>query len=145
MKTLKAVLAVVAALAATLAGLDVSGFIALMPPDLAKVLVIVPSAAAVVVHLIEGFRKNLPADPVAKDDEPPTGPLRCHSLAVILAVLLAFLASSCTIAVDPVTGRVGIATDPASVEMIVDRLNRRLAEKLEEVPPIAVPVAESAK
>lgn len=118
MKTLKAVLAVLAALAATLAGLDVSGFIALMPPDVAKVLVIVPSAAAVVVHLIEGFRKNLGSDDAGK--------VQCHPLVVIFAVIFAVLiVSACTSVTTTTTAPDGTVTvtktesvDPATVQAI---------------------------
>jgi hypothetical protein len=131
MKKLKAVLAVVAALAATLAGLDLTGIIAVMPPEVAKVLVIVPSAAAVVVHAVAAFNKALDSN----------GKTQCHPLVWALALVVALASCSCTLAVDPTTGRLGLSTDPQAVSLIVDRLNQRLTEKLnEKVPPVAVPV-----
>lgn len=131
MKKLKAALAVVAALAATLAGLDLTGIIAVMPPEVAKVLVVVPSAAAVVVHLVGAFNRALDGN-----DE-----VKCHPLAMVAALMLIFMSASCTVALDPTTGRIGLSTDPQAVTAIVDRLNQRLTEKLnEKVPPVAVPV-----
>jgi hypothetical protein len=58
-KTIKAVLATVAAIAATVAGLDVTGFVSVLPPDLAAWLVIAPSAAAAILHAAEALQANL--------------------------------------------------------------------------------------
>lgn len=59
MKTTKAILAAIAAIAATIAGLDVSGFVSLLPASLATWLVIVPSAAAAIVHIAEAIDRTL--------------------------------------------------------------------------------------
>lgn len=59
MKQAKAILGAIAATAATIAGLDVGGLISVMPPDLAKWLVIIPSAAAVIVHVVEAAKLQL--------------------------------------------------------------------------------------
>jgi hypothetical protein len=59
MTKLKSLLAALAAAAATVAGLDVTGFIAVLPPHIAKWLVILPSGAAVIVHLVEAGIKSL--------------------------------------------------------------------------------------
>jgi hypothetical protein len=56
---IKSFLAAIAALAATLAALDLTGIIALMPQEVAKWVVIVPSAAAAVVHFAQSLRENL--------------------------------------------------------------------------------------
>ena len=47
MNRLKAILAAIAALAATVAGLDLTGIVSVLPPDVARALVVIPSAAAV--------------------------------------------------------------------------------------------------
>jgi hypothetical protein len=59
MTRLKSILAAVAAMAATLAGLALACLTALLPPEVAKWLVVIPSAAAVVVHLAQGIRADL--------------------------------------------------------------------------------------
>lgn len=53
MKKLKAILAIIASAAATLAGLDVNNYVSVLPPEVAKWLIIIPSAAAFVVHICE--------------------------------------------------------------------------------------------
>lgn len=58
MTRLKAPLATLAAALATLAGLDLTGFLNLLPPQAAKWLVILPSAAATLLHLIDTLRKT---------------------------------------------------------------------------------------
>jgi hypothetical protein len=55
MNRLKAILAALAALAATVAGLDLTGITSLLPPDAARALVIIPSAAAVIAHLVSAI------------------------------------------------------------------------------------------
>jgi hypothetical protein len=60
MTKLKSILSAIAAAAATVAGLDVNGFIAVLPPEAAKWLVIIPSGAAVVVHIVEAILNPKP-------------------------------------------------------------------------------------
>jgi hypothetical protein len=55
MKRAKAITSSIAAFAATVAGLDLTGFIDVLPPEAAKLLVIIPSSAAFVVHTAELF------------------------------------------------------------------------------------------
>lgn len=118
MKTLKAVLAAVAALAATLAGLDLTGIIAVMPAEWAKVLVVVPSAAAVIAHVVQALRKAIEAEDAK---------FQCHPVAVILAVLLVLLCPSCTVVTTTTTAPDGTVTvtktegvDAATVKAISD-------------------------
>lgn len=64
MSPLKSVLAALAALAATIAGLDVTGILPLLPPDLVppaalKIIALAPGAAACLVHFANSFRANL--------------------------------------------------------------------------------------
>lgn len=59
MKRVKAITAAIAAVAATVAGLDLTGFTSFLPPEAAKWLVIIPSGAAAVVHLIEAIQLEL--------------------------------------------------------------------------------------
>lgn len=61
MKLAIAILGAIAAVFATLAGLDVTGFTAVLPPNLARWLVIVPSACAVLVHFIAAIIASLKA------------------------------------------------------------------------------------
>lgn len=59
MTKLKSLLAALAAAAATIAGLDVTGFVSVLPPEVAKWLVILPSGAAVIVHIVEGILESI--------------------------------------------------------------------------------------
>lgn len=61
MKLAIAILGAIAAVFATLAGLDVTGFTAVLPPNLARWLVIVPSACAVLAHFIAAIIASLKA------------------------------------------------------------------------------------
>ncbi|MGC4017506.1 MAG: hypothetical protein QM755_23775 [Luteolibacter sp.] len=61
MKRAIAILSTIAAGFATLAGLDMTGFTAVLPPDVAKWLVIVPSASAAIVHFINAIVGSLKA------------------------------------------------------------------------------------
>lgn len=65
MKRAKAIFAAIAATAATLAGLDLTGIIPVMPASVAKWLVIIPSGAAVIVHLAEALKLQL--DKIERD------------------------------------------------------------------------------
>jgi hypothetical protein len=59
MKRFKAVLSAIAATAATIAGLDVTGFVTVLPYEVAKWLVILPSAGAAVAHVVEAVQAQL--------------------------------------------------------------------------------------
>lgn len=59
MKTAKAILACLAAIFATISGLDLTGVLQLLPPDVAKWGVVIPSAAAVIAHFITAIKAQL--------------------------------------------------------------------------------------
>lgn len=70
MKKITALCAAILAGLAAVAGMDLTGFIAVLPPEFATFLVIVPSLAAAIVHFVGAVRnaaedaKNLPGPPV---------------------------------------------------------------------------------
>lgn len=59
MKRIQLILAAIAAIAATIAGLDLTGFVTVLPPEMAKWLVIIPSAAAAIVHIVQAVKLQL--------------------------------------------------------------------------------------
>jgi hypothetical protein len=123
----------VAAFLTMLGGLDLSGFIDVLPPKVATGFATALPLLAGIVHLINALGDFI-------DDGKINGSFKSFLVALLLvALMLSF--SSCTLAVDPATGRLGLATDPEAVTAIVERLNERLNEKLaEDLPPVAKPV-----
>lgn len=109
MKRIQLILAAIAAIAATVAGLDLTGFVTVLPPELAKWLVIIPSAAAAVVHIVQSVKLELEkVEEGTKSDRIPM-----FGVLAILAALL-FLPSCADLPVlgsisyrDPSTGAKG--------------------------------------
>jgi succinate dehydrogenase hydrophobic anchor subunit len=126
------VLAAVAAFLTMLGGLDLSGIIDVLPPKVATGFATALPLLAGIVHLLNALGDFI-------DDGKINGSFK-SSLVVLLLVALTLTFSSCTLAVDPATGRLGLATDPEAVSAVVERLNQRLNEKLQDAPPVAVPV-----
>jgi hypothetical protein len=110
MKRIQLILAAIAAIAATIAGLDLTGFVAVLPPEMAKWLVIVPSGAAAIVHIAQTVKLELAKlEENSKDgfsDKMPAFGL----LAVLAAVM--FL-PSCADTGYPLTGQISYR-DPNS-------------------------------
>lgn len=119
-------MATLTAIFATIAGLDITGIVAVLPPEVAKWGVVLPSAAAAVVHLLESLGKSLDGG---------------SGSALLLVGALALTACpSCTITFEPSAGKFGLATDPVAVTRLVERITQKANEELEALP--AVPIAE---
>ena len=86
MKRIQVILAAIAAIAATVAGLDLTGFVTVLPPEMAKWLVIIPSAAAAIVHLTQAVKLQL--DKIGEDIDKMI-PLFC------IAMFAVFFLPSC--------------------------------------------------
>lgn len=94
MNRLKAILAALAVLAATSAGLDLTGIVSVLPPDVARVLVVIPSAAAVMVHLITATNLQIAKIKEGADRTMP-------SLIVIISLgVVLFSITSCVTTTD---------------------------------------------
>lgn len=123
MTRFKSILATLTAVFATIAGLDVTGIIALLPPDVAKWGVIIPSAAAAVVHLLESVGKSIDGN---------------EAKLILLAFAASCLLPSCQITFDPTAGRFGVATDPEVVIRLTERITRKANDELDKLPSIPV-------
>lgn len=102
MKQLKSILAALAATLATVAGLDLTGFTHVLPPNIAAIAVVVPSAAAIIAHLCTALKANI--DEVEKEIENQGKPskLQCNPIALIAAAIAACLAlNSCAVTTAP--------------------------------------------
>ena len=127
MNRFKSILAALTAVFATIAGLDVTGIVALLPPEVAKWGVIIPSAAAAVVHLLESLGKSIDGNAVK---------------LIVLAFAASCLLPSCQITLDPTSGRFGVATDPEAVIRLTERITRKANDELDKLPSITVTPAK---
>lgn len=127
MQRFKSILAFNAAIFATIAGLDVTGIVALLPPEVAKWGVIIPSAAAAVVHFLESLGKSIDGH---------------EAKLILLAFAASCLLPSCQITFDPTAGRFGVATDPEAVIRLTERITRKANDELDALPPIPVTPAK---
>lgn len=133
MNRLKAILAAIAALAATVAGLDLTGIVSVLPPDAARALVVIPSAAAVVVHLIAAITLQLEKFKADIDKIIPA------ALIMLGVSLMALSTPSCISATLP-DGTQTKRFDPEAANPFL-----LLARELFVDPPPPVPVIAPAK
>lgn len=104
MKRIQLILAAIAAIAATIAGLDLTGFVTVLPPEMAKWLVIIPSAAAAIVHVAQAMKLQLKK---IEEDIDKLIPVFCMCLFAV------FFLPSCAGSGYPLTGQISYR-DPES-------------------------------